>query len=208
MKVDLSVYKKEAENEMDDILSYWIKYSIDREYGGFYGKIDNKNHSFPDSPKGSVLNSRILWAFSAVYNLTKKPEYILTAKRAYDYIFNHFFDDEYGGVYWSVDYKGKMLNGRKQIYGLAFCIYGLSEYYKASGDKTILGAGIDLFKEIEQYSFDEKRKGYYEAFNRDWKPLADLRLSEKDANEKKQRTHIFILSKRMQICMKYGRINF
>ena len=194
MKVDLSVYKEEAEKEMDDILSYWIKYTIDGEHEGFYGKIDNENHPYPDSPKGSVLNSRILWAFSAVYNLTKKQEYLLTATRAYDYIIKHFFDNEYGGVYWSVDYKGKMLNGRKQIYGLAFCIYGLSEYYKASGDKKVLGAAIDLFNEIEKYSFDEKRKGYYEAFGREWTLLADLRLSRKDANEKKtMNTHLHII---------------
>lgn len=194
MKVDLSVYKEEAEKELDAILSYWLKYAVDNEYGGFYGKIDNENHPYQDSLKGSVLNSRILWAFSASYHLTKNPEYLLTAQRAYDYIIHHFIDREYGGVYWSVDHKGEMLNGRKQIYGLSFCIYGLSEYYKVSGDKNNLGAAVDLFEKIEQYSFDKKRKGYYEAFTRDWKPIADLRLSGKDANEKKtMNTHLHVI---------------
>jgi mannobiose 2-epimerase len=194
MKVDLWVYKQEAEKELDDILSYWIKHAVDREHGGFYGKIDNENHTYPDSPKGSVLNSRILWAFSAAYNLTKKQEYLLAAKRACDYIFNHFIDYQFGCVYWSVDYTGSMLNGRKQMYGLAFCIYGLSEYYKASRDRKTLQAAIELFKKIEQYSFDKQQKGYYEAFNRDWELVADLRLSSKDANEKKTtNTHLHIV---------------
>ncbi len=194
MKVDLSVYKQETEKELDDILSYWIKHAMDMEHGGFYGKIDNENRTYPDSPKGSVLNSRILWAFSAAYNLTKKHQYLVAAKRACDYTLDHFIDNQYGGVYWSVDYTGKMLDGRKQIYGLAFCIYGLSEYYKSSGDKNILQAAVELFKKIEQYSFDKNQKGYYEAFSRDWELLADLRLSNKDANEKKtMNTHLHII---------------
>lgn len=47
-------------------------------------------------------------------------DYFNTAKRAYEYIINNFLDREYGGVYWSVNAKGKMLDGKKQIYGLAF----------------------------------------------------------------------------------------
>ena len=194
MKVDLSVYKKETTAELTDILSYWAKYTLDEKHGGFYGKVDNNNSPDPESHKGSVLNSRILWAFSAAYDYTKNSGYLLIAERAYDYIVNHFIDKEYGGVYWSVDYKGEIRNARKQIYGQAFCLYGLSEYYKAVPESKILDAAIHLFKIMEQYSFDKKRKGYYEAFSREWKPLSDLRLRKKDANEKKtMNTHLHII---------------
>jgi mannobiose 2-epimerase len=46
---------------------------------------------------------------------------------------------------------------------------------------------------IEFHAYDEKQKGYYEAFTREWKPIEDLRLSAKDANEKKtMNTHLHI----------------
>ncbi len=116
------------------------------------------------------------------------------AQRAYGYILSHFMDEECGGVYWSVDYTGTMLNGRKQIYGLAFCMYGLSEFYRATRDRQALDHAIALFHLIERHSYDLARKGYYEAFSRDWKPLTDLRLSEKDANEKKtMNTHLHVI---------------
>jgi mannobiose 2-epimerase len=51
-----------------------------------------------------------------------------------------------------------------------------------------------LFELIEQYSFDPVYNGYLEAFDRDWRLLEDLRLSEKDANEKKtMNTHLHVL---------------
>jgi mannobiose 2-epimerase len=194
MNVDLIAYKKEQEAELHNILSYWLTYSIDDANGGFYGKVDSENRAHPESPKGSVLNSRILWAFSAAYNYSRKKEYYNTAVRAYDYIMNRFTDKEFGGVYWSVDQNGKMLNGKKQVYGLAFCIYGLSEFYKIKQDEEALSHAIDLFETIEKHSYDERFKGYYEAFSRDWQPLSDLRLSEKDANEKKTiNTHLHII---------------
>ena len=194
MKTDLHVYKSELEEELSNILSYWIKYTTDNTNGGFYGKIDEENLAHQESAKGVVLNSRILWAFSAAYNRSRNSGYLLTAQRASDYIINHFIDKEFGGVYWSVDHKGRMLNGRKQIYGLAFCIYGLTEYYKAVRDENALAHAISLFKSIEEYSFDKNQKGYYEAFSREWQMHADLRLSEKDANEKKSmNTHLHII---------------
>jgi mannobiose 2-epimerase len=194
MRESLLFYSDEMAKELDEILSYWATYTVDNEHGGFYGKVDNENEADRKAAKGVVLNSRILWAFSAAYNHTKRNELLILAKRAYDYLEKYFFDREFGGVYWSVDYEGKMLNGRKQIYGLAFCLYGLSEYFKATENPDVLKHAIDLFELIEQHSFDENRKGYFEAFDRNWKPLDDLRLSEKDANEKKtMNTHLHII---------------
>lgn len=187
-------YRREAAAELEAILAYWMKYTVDKENGGFYGQIDENEQVHAEAPKGSVLNSRILWAFSAAYNATGKKEYLQMADRAFAYITAHFIDREYGGVYWSVDYKGDPLSDRKQIYGLSFCIYGLSEYYKATASKEALELAIALFHEIEKHSYDQEKKGYFEAFARNWQPLADLRLSEKDANEEKtMNTHLHVI---------------
>lgn len=190
----LPAYHTEAADELSSILDYWIHHTIDEKQGGFFGKVDNDNIPDPNSPKGVVLTSRILWAFSAAYLREKNQSYLDIATRAYKYIVDHFIDRKYGGVYWSVDNKGVMLNGRKQIYGLAFCMYGLTEYYKATREDIALHLAKNLFDQIEKYSFDEKQGGYFEAFTQGWKPIDDLRLSEKDNNEKKTaNTHLHII---------------
>lgn len=194
MKDLLKQYRKEMEQELEDILAYWTKFTIDDKNGGFVGKIDHDDKIYLNAPKGSVLNSRILWTFSAAHNLTKKQEYLTVAERAFHYIAEFFVDKEFGGVYWTVDYKGKPLDTKKQIYALAFAVYGLSEFYKASKNNKALQLAIDIYNDIVKYSYDEKNGGYIEALTRDWKEIGDLRLSAKDANEKKSmNTHLHIL---------------
>lgn len=190
----LSLYREEVSAELNSILNYWITHTVDQERGGFYGSVSNDNVPGKTAPKGIVLNSRILWAFSAAFLHTKEQQYLDIAERAYQYITDHFIDQEFGGVYWSVDYKGTVLDGKKQIYGLAFCIYGLSEFYKASANDLALSFANDLFKYIEQHSHDKVNGGYLEAFTREWSVIDDLRLSEKDSNEKKTaNTHLHVI---------------
>jgi mannobiose 2-epimerase len=190
----VNTYKKELSAELGNIMDYWIKNTQDIAEGGFYGKIDNDNQVIPNSPKGSVLNARILWSFSAAYNLTGKKEYLEIAGRAYQYIIDHIIDKKFGGVYWTVDHAGNKLDTKKQVYASAFAIYAFSEYYKATGKKDALNEAIGLFMLLVDKSFDQHKTGYLEAFTEDWQPISDLRLSAKDANEKKtMNTHLHVL---------------
>ena len=191
---ELEVYKTELNHELSRILDYWAKYTPDTINGGFFGRIDDNDQVVENSPKGSVLNARILWSFSAAYNLNKNPDHLEYADRAYQYIFNHFIDKDNGGVYWTVDYKGKPLDTKKQVYAIAFTIYALSEYFYASGCEGVKLQAINLYNSLLTHSFDYVKTGYFEAFTRDWQPINDLRLSAKDANEKKtMNTHLHVL---------------
>ena len=192
--MNAATYREEMKQELRSILQYWMLNTPDEEQGGFIGRIDGNDLPHPDAPKGLVLNSRILWTFSAASCHNGRPAYRLFATRAYDYLIRHFFDPEFGGFYWSLDAAGKPLNLRKQIYGQAFALYGLSEYYHATGDQVVLDKAIECHRTIEAQSFDPAHGGYFEAFARDWQALEDLRLSEKDANEEKtMNTHLHIL---------------
>ncbi|WP_426671046.1 AGE family epimerase/isomerase [Mucilaginibacter sp. McL0603] len=190
----INTYKKELSAELGYIMDYWINNTQDIAEGGFYGKIDNDNRVIPASPKGSVLNARILWSFSAAYNLTDKKEYLEIADKAYQYIIDYIIDRQFGGVYWTVDHLGNKLDIKKQVYASAFAIYAFSEYYKATGKKDVLNEAIRLFMLLVDKSFDQHKTGYLEAFTEDWQPIGDLRLSAKDANEKKtMNTHLHVL---------------
>ncbi len=178
----------------NNILRFWQDRMVDREHGGFYGRIDANEVLHKDAEKGAILNARILWSFSAAYRVLKKPEYLQMATRAKDYIIDHFIDPEYGGVYWSVDYKGQPLDTKKQFYAIGFAIYGFSEYARATGDREALDYALQLYQCIEDHALDREYNGYIEATTRDWQPIADMRLSELDANyPKSQNTHLHII---------------
>ena len=195
--------KQEMQDVLENnILRFWLDKMVDHENGGFYGRIDGRGQLHPEAEKGAILNARILWSFSAAYRVLSHlaprtshlEEYLTTATRAKDYFLDHFIDKEYGGVYWSLDYKGRPLDTKKQFYAIGFAIYALSEYARATGDREALDYAIDLYECIEEHSFDPTYNGYIEACTREWGEMADMRLSELDANyPKSQNTHLHIL---------------
>ena len=193
--MDIKKMKQEMEEELvSNILPFWINRMTDEVNGGFYGRITGREEVKPEAEKGAILNARILWTFSAAYRLLRRPEYLETATRAKRTLIDRFYDNEFGGVYWSLDYKGNPLDTKKQIYALGFAIYGLSEYARATGDDEALAYAIRLFETIEEHSFDPVKNGYCEALTREWGEIADMRLSDKDENERKtMNTHLHIL---------------
>lgn len=195
MKQRVEKMKQEMQDVVENnILRFWMDQMMDCEHGGFYGRMAGNGELHPEAEKGAILNARILWSFSAAFRVLKHPEYLEAATRAKDYIIEHFIDQEYGGVYWSVDYEGNPLDTKKQFYAIGFVIYGLTEYARATGDREALDYALELYECIEEHAFDSVHNGYIEACTREWGEIADMRLSELDANyPKSQNTHLHII---------------
>lgn len=174
---------------------------MDYRQGGFYGRIDGYNVLHPDAEKGAVLNARILWTFAAAARVLNNTPYRILAARAYDYLMQRFIDREQGGVYWSLNADGTPLDTKKQTYAIAFAIYGLAEYVRLTNNQEALNAAIRLFEDLEAHAYkwdNEKiskcKNGYVEALTRNWQPIADMRLSEKDENGVfTMNTHLHVL---------------
>ena len=193
----MNKFKKEL---TDNILPFWIEKMQDTEHGGFYGRIDGNEILHPKANKGAVLNARILWTFSAAYRILKKEEYLKIAERAFHYIKDYFIDKTHGGVYWELDYWGNPVNTKKQTYAQGFALYGFSEFYRATGNPEALAMAKEFFFLLEK-CFDTKLGGYLEAYTHDWQPIEDVRLSDKDANEKKtMNTHLHVLEPYTNLC--------
>ena len=191
----IEILKSEVLDVLENnILRFWLDKMQDKENGGFYGQMTGEGELVKTADKGGILNARILWSFSAAYRVLRKPEYLEAATRAKEYIIEHFIDEEFGGTYWSLDYKGNPKDTKKQFYAIGFMIYGLSEYARATGDHEALEYAIQLYECIEDHSLDKQYNGYIEACTREWGEIADMRLSELDANfPKSQNTHLHII---------------
>lgn len=179
------VWRTRLEAELkDNILGFWMKHALDDTHGGFIGEMDNQLQVLPGADKSLVLNARILWTFASAYSVYRTADYLAMADRAYDYLIQHFTDSEFGGFFWLVDEHGSASQPKKQIYGLAFVIYALAEYYHATGRDDVLRQATQLFHLIEKYGYDPLHKGYIEALSREWEMTDSLSLSAKDMNEK------------------------
>jgi mannobiose 2-epimerase len=188
------ILRAEVLSELEnDILPFWLNKMQDPA-GGFRGRIDGTGRLDAEAPKGAILNARILWTFSSAYRLLGKEEYLGAARNAFVQIRDRFYDPEFGGIYWSLSPDGKPLDTKKQFYAIAFAVYGCAEYFRAAGEEDALELAIRLWRSIEDHSRDTVKGGYLEACTRDWQPIEDMRLSEKDRNDAKtMNTHLHIL---------------
>ncbi len=201
-KKQIDTFLQSVEQELfKDIIPFWLKHGPDLQFGGFTGEMSN-DLQVPSRPqKGLILNARLLWTFSALYRFTEDSSFLNMAERAFDYIFSHFWDEKYGGAFWLCDFKGKPQDEKKKTYGQAFLIYALAEYVMATNKLKALDQAKKLFELVEQHAFDKKNKGYIEAFERNWELGEDIRLSEKDMNEKKSmNTHLHLLEAYTHLC--------
>lgn len=164
----------------ENILPFWLRHSVDRENGGFYGAITNDLQVRNDVERSLVLCARILWTFSAAYRMYREPAYLEMAQHAYHYLVKKFLDRAYGGMFWWLNRDGKPINDIKRTYGQAFAIYGLSEYFLATDHVDALRLAQETFDKIEKHAYEPVHGGYIEGCTRSWGPLLDMRLSDKE----------------------------
>lgn len=190
-------------NELfQNILPYWDKYSKDEKNTGFFGKIDNDNVQDAECQRSIVMTSRFLWTYSAVARFTKDAKYLAMADFAYKVIIEKYFDKENDGVYWSIMPDGTPKVDKKQIYGEAFCCYGLSEYAAAVQElkkdeelaATAMNKALDIYNLLENHALDKENGGYIEACAKDWSQTNDMILSPKDMNcPKSMNTNLHVM---------------
>jgi uridylate kinase len=94
--------------------------------------VDSEGNGNPETERGLILNSRILWTFSSLYIKDRDERFLSVADRAYSYIEDNFIDTVYVGAVYTVDNTGNWINEIKSIYANSFLIYGLSEYVMAT----------------------------------------------------------------------------
>ena len=156
------------------ILPFW-KALKDDTYGGFYGYMDSNLILNRTADKGCILNSRILWTFSAAAEALHSEELREYADYAMAFL-ERFEDPDNGGMFWSVTYDGKPADTTKHTYCQAFAIYGLAAYYRLTGKQEALDKAMKLFRIIEGRCKDEG--GYLEALKADFSPESNEKLSE------------------------------
>jgi mannose/cellobiose epimerase-like protein (N-acyl-D-glucosamine 2-epimerase family) len=157
-------------NLRENVIPFWFPRSVDKTNGGFVVHYGPKGEALEGGTKAIVTQVRQLWLASRLL----RSDYGVSGLRdaadtGFRFLRDRMWDREDGGFYWSVDPTGtKVLQPHKHLYGQAFGLYALSEYYLASGNADALDLANQLFDLLESRAHDSTYGGYREFFARDW----------------------------------------
>ncbi|MGD2246354.1 MAG: AGE family epimerase/isomerase [Candidatus Aminicenantes bacterium] len=153
----------------DELLPFWQKRVLDSEFGGFLTCFDKNGDPSGETDKALLSQARCLFAFSAAHRAGYGGGRLLElAKKGIDFLIHHFWDTKHQGWFWVVNREGEPVDPSKVVYGHSFVIYGLSEYFLASGDKTALRWANLTLNMLQNFAADIQHGGYFELMEQDW----------------------------------------
>lgn len=178
----------------DDIMPFWTKDTLDKEFGGFIHQVDNYGYATNDTNKRVVMEARIIWTLAAAheYGITDCC-YLNMARSGFEFIVNHMWDNEYGGFYFEVARDGAPAVTSKSLYANEFVIYAFAQYGRVSGDTRAIEWCGKIYDLIEEKCRDKNRDGYLEDFDRKWNPLPESLGVEGTINSKTVNSHMHLM---------------
>lgn len=201
--IDYSGIAAQVEESLKrDVLEKWYPRAVDKERGGFHQNYNADWRRGDGDERSVVYQSRLTWmAAEASKRYPKRAaEFVGYAKHGVDFLRNKLWDAQDGGFFWAVGGDGKPLTTEKHAYGISFALYAAATTYRITRNPQALELARRGFDWLDARAHDDKNGGYYEALQRDGKPIltADVFGNPNDAigtrkGLKSMNTHIHLL---------------
>ncbi|HVO75868.1 MAG TPA: AGE family epimerase/isomerase [Ignavibacteriaceae bacterium] len=161
---------------LDQEFSLWYPLCIDSVYGGFYSDINYEWKLDGPQNKMIVTQARHIWSTANASMFYKdRNDLLKIAEHGFKFLRDKMWDKQSGGFYDLVSREGKPFeeDGRiiKRAYGNSFAIYGLAEYYKASGNDDALKLAQQTFRWMEKNCYDPEYGGYFQFVTGEGEPF-------------------------------------
>ncbi|ADY14286.1 AGE family epimerase/isomerase [Sphaerochaeta globosa] len=155
-----------------NILPFWKEALFDEQNQSFYSYIDQNRIPDKTRPLNAILLTRMLWAYSAVYEQSGDTACLKLADAAYKTLLNSFRDPLYGGIFYQIQADSTPLVLQKRIFAQAFYIIALARYSKATGSNEALLEASNTHQLLLQHA-QIVRGGFTDTLTRDWRDEVD-----------------------------------
>ncbi|MHA1564426.1 MAG: AGE family epimerase/isomerase [Alphaproteobacteria bacterium] len=122
----------------DLALPLWSGAGRDLERGGFVECLTLAGKPDLSVPKRCRVQARQMYVYSHAAILGWQGPALESARAGFEFLTQHYWDENNGGWIFSVTCEGEPQEGRREAYEQAFCLMALAWYYRASGDNSAL----------------------------------------------------------------------
>ena len=136
-----------------------------RDSGLFFPHFDFQWRMKDETIRTLVSQSRLIFNFSQAWFVTGEERYREAVEKGADALLDTFKDREFGGLFWSCDGEGNILEDRKDCYGHAFVIFALSHAARAAKEDRYVDEALSVWEETKK-GFRDGTGGYVWDLNR------------------------------------------
>ena len=143
---------------LNDIIPFWLRYSIDREYGGFFTCLDREGKVF-DTDKFIWLQARQVWMFAKLYqdedlNVSneERKQWFQTAEHGTKFLEKYGRHPTSGQWYFSLTQQGQPLIEPYNIFSSVFASMAFGQMAKIDSTNS------EKYKKIALDTFDDIQK--------------------------------------------------
>lgn len=145
---------------LDDVIPFWLRHGLDREYGGFLTALD-RDGSVIDTDKSIWFQGRGAWTFATLYNTVEKNADWLEASQSGVDFLRRFGSEPGSGIggklYFTVTRDGRPLRMRRYVYSESFAAIANAAYARAAGDEQSAEDAVAYFATYLSHSFGAGR---------------------------------------------------
>ena len=129
----ISIYKNGL---LEDIIPFWLRHSVDHEYGGFMFALD-RDGTVIDTDKSVGLHGRFVWTLATLYNeVEQNPLWLELAEHGAKFLTDHCIDND-GRMFFLMDRQGNSLRKRRYVFSESFGLSVLRHFTKLAVTKNI-----------------------------------------------------------------------
>ncbi|XP_076370998.1 N-acylglucosamine 2-epimerase-like [Tachypleus tridentatus] len=150
LRVWMENHLQKVSDELDRVMNFWLKYSHDELYGGFFSCI-GKNGQLYDTLKFGWLQGRQVWMYSRLYNELdryRNSKILNAAIRGAEFMMANLKDKNSKKCYFSVTRNGRPVKIQRTIFTECFYALGLLELGRATKDEKYLVEGLAMIDQI------------------------------------------------------------
>ncbi len=142
----------------EEVAPFWIRRVVAPQ--GYIEYLTPEGEPAPKVAQNPLVTARLLYCFSQLHLLGSGPGTLEAARHGFRFLTERCWDHAEGGFFHGVSAEGEPLDRAKHAYDMAYVLFGLAWWHRASGEQAPLAWAERTMDYLDAHLRDPRRGGY------------------------------------------------
>jgi mannose/cellobiose epimerase-like protein (N-acyl-D-glucosamine 2-epimerase family) len=142
----------------EEVAPFWVRRVVAPE--GYLEYLTPQGEPAPLAAQDPLVTARLIYCFSQLHLLGAAPSALEAARHGFRFLTERCWDQAEGGFFHGVSTEGEPLDRGKHAYDMAYVLFGLAWWNRASGEQAPLTWAQRTADYLDAHLRDPRRGGY------------------------------------------------